>query len=60
MITEEKTRENDNFLTKQSKFFSTNFIRGSTVIVIPHNVELTFPEFHFEIEAKVDFPSACI
>ena len=22
--------------------------------------ELTFPEFHFETEAKVDFPSACI
>ena len=21
--------------------------------------KLTFPEFHFEIEAKVDFPSAC-
>ena len=24
------------------------------------HVELTFPEFHFETEAKVDFPSACI
>ena len=35
-----KTRENDNFLTKQSPFLSPNFIRGSTVIVIPHNVEL--------------------
>ena len=23
-------------------------------------LELTFPEFHFETEAKVDFPSACI
>ena len=23
-------------------------------------VKLTFPEFHFETEAKVDFPSACI
>ena len=23
-------------------------------------VQLTFPEFHFETEAKVDFPSACI
>ena len=22
--------------------------------------QLTFPEFHFETEAKVDFPSACI
>ena len=22
--------------------------------------KLTFPEFHFETEAKVDFPSACI
>ena len=22
--------------------------------------ELTFPEFHFEIEARIDFPSACI
>ena len=35
-----KTGENDNFLTKQSPFLSPNFIRGSTVIVIPHNVEL--------------------
>ena len=35
-----KTRENDSFLTKQSPFLSPNFIRGSTVIVIPHNVEL--------------------
>ena len=32
--------ENDNFLTKQSPFLSPNVIRGSTVIVIPHNVEL--------------------
>ena len=32
MITEEKRGENDNFLTY--------FIPGSTVIVIPHNVEL--------------------
>ena len=23
-------------------------------------LKLTFPEFHFETEAKVDFPSACI
>ena len=23
-------------------------------------VKLTFPEFHFETEAKVDFPSPCI
>ena len=22
--------------------------------------QLTFPEFHFETETKVDFPSACI
>ena len=35
-----KARENDNFLTKQSPFLSPNFICGSTVIVIPHNVEL--------------------
>ena len=35
-----KTRENYNFLMKQSPFLSPNFIRGSTVIVIPHNVEL--------------------
>ena len=35
-----KTRENYNFLTKQSPFLSSNFIRGSTVIVISHNVEL--------------------
>ena len=35
-----KTRENDNFLMKQSPFLSPNFMRGSTVVVIPHNVEL--------------------
>ena len=35
-----KTRGNDNFLMKQSPFLSPNFIRGFTVIVIPHNVEL--------------------
>ena len=35
-----KTRENDNFLMKQSPFLSPNFIRGPTGIVIPHNVEL--------------------
>ena len=35
-----KTRENENFLKKQSPFLSPNFIRGSTVIVIPNNVEL--------------------
>ena len=23
-------------------------------------LQLTFPEFHFETETKVDFPSACI
>ena len=34
-----KTRENDNFSTKQSSFLSPNFIRESTVIVIPNNVE---------------------
>ena len=37
---------------------------GSQVFGIVHGwnwlVELTFPEFHFETEAKVDFPSACI
>ena len=35
-----KTLENYNFLMKQSPFLCPNFIRGSTVIVIPHNVEL--------------------
>ena len=40
MITEEKLGKNDKFLTKQSPFLSPNFIRGSAVIVIPHNVEL--------------------
>ena len=29
-----------NFLMKQSPFLSPNFFRGSTVIVIHHNVEL--------------------
>ena len=29
--------------------------------LLPHILQqLTFPEFHFETEAKVDFPSACI
>ena len=40
MITEEKLGENDNLLTKQSPFLNPKLIRGSTVIVIPHNVEL--------------------
>ena len=35
-----KTRENDICLTKQSPFLSPDFIRGSAVIVISHNVEL--------------------
>ena len=35
-----KTQENDIFLTKQSPFLSPNFIQGSPVIVIPHNVQL--------------------
>ena len=35
-----KTQENYNFLAKQSPLLNPNFIRGSTVIVIPHNVEL--------------------
>ena len=34
-----KPQENDNFLTKQSPFLSPNFIQGSMVIVIAHNVE---------------------
>ena len=29
-------------------------------IVLVIVVQLTFPEFHFETDAKVDFPSACI
>ena len=40
MITEEKLGKMTNVLTKQSPFLSPNFIRGSTVIVILHNVEL--------------------
>ena len=40
-----KTRENDNFLTKQSPFLSPNFIRGSTVTVIPNNVQLCKQHF---------------
>ena len=44
-----KTPENDNFLTKQSPFLRPNFIRGSMVIVIPHNVELCKQYFYFFI-----------
>ena len=40
-----KAQENYNFLTKQSPFLSPNFIRGSTVIVIPHKVELCKQHF---------------
>ena len=40
MITEEKLGKMTTFWKKQSPFLSPNFIRGSTVIVIPHNVEL--------------------
>ena len=29
-------------------------------IVFKFVIELTFPEFNIETEAKVDFPSACI
>ena len=32
-------------------WFSMSFFPGG---------RLSFPEFHFETEAKVDFPSACI
>ena len=45
MITEEKLGK----MTKQSPFLSPNFIRRSTVIVIPYNVELCkqyFLHFH--------------
>ena len=35
-----KRQENDNFLTKQSPILNPNFVQGSTVIVIPHNVQL--------------------
>ena len=35
-----KRQENDKFSTKQSPILSSNFIRGSTVIVMPHNVQL--------------------
>ena len=35
---------------------------GSTLVLCfleDKCLKLTFPEFHFETEAKVDFPSAC-
>ena len=38
--------------------------RSSEINITSHNwiywPQLTFPEFQFETEAKVDFPSACI
>ena len=41
---------------------SHNFLSAVSVLVHPldSSSQLAFPEFHFEIEAKVDFPSACI
>ena len=35
-----KTRENNNVMMKHCPFLSPNFMRGSTVILVPHNVEL--------------------
>ena len=39
---------------------ATLWIRYKTVLFLPFKLQLTFPKFHFETEAKVDFPSACI
>ena len=38
----------------------TPYILGEGVNYLTLRVQLTFTEFHFETEAKVDFPSACI
>ena len=36
------TQKNDKFVTKQSPILSPNFIRGSTALVMPHNVKAIF------------------
>ena len=41
------------FYRKRAKSLEKNFFPAL-------KMQLTFPEFHFETEAKVDFPSACI
>ena len=42
--------------------FNNNRPNSKQTLILPVHVksQLTFPEFHFETEAKVDFPSACI
>ena len=41
--------------------YSSEVLLISTInISAPFCIKLTFPEFHFETEDKVDFPSACI
>ena len=46
---------------KQNLKLSARYSKGKPyVLVSEHTNQLTFPEFHFETEAKVDFPSACI
>ena len=58
-----------NLLFKMLTFLGELFVEFGDVIILKlmktQNClylgnELTFPEFHFETEAKVDFPSACI
>ena len=44
-------------MTSFSLSFFSNQIQCSQVFLI---IQLTFSEFHFATEAKVDFPSACI
>ena len=44
-----KISKNDNFSTKQSSFLSPNFIRGPTVIVIPHKLELGKQNFSQDV-----------
>ena len=46
-----KTQENDNFLMKQSLFLNPNFILESTLIVIPHNVQLCKVSIQIQLKA---------
>ena len=51
-----RTKMTDSMFT----LYRIGFCSVSKVAPVQCEQELTFPEFHFETEAKVDFPSACI
>ena len=56
-IASESKKNNDNTMGDKEASYYLSFIPKQQK---PFKFQLTFTEFHFETEAKVDFPSACI